>query len=203
MATNIAEFAYALKASARPNQFQVEFNIPTDVGGLEDEKRRMCYLCKSALIPQSTIGQVDLFYRGRAYHEAGETEFQPWTATFINSNDFAIRNAFEQWSAFISHRNDVGGTTDVSRYKADITVKHLDRNGEVRRKYVLIGAFPQDIGQIQLSYDTNNAVEEFDVTFVYDYFVVKNPTADEMESGAFTKEVVSDDTFNGVTINAQ
>lgn len=203
MATNIAEFAHALRASARPNQFQVEFNIPTAVGGLEDEKRRMCYLCKSAIIPQSTIGQVDMYYRGRQYHEAGETEFQPWTATFINSNDFAIRNAFERWSAFISHRNDVGGTTDVSQYKADIVVKHLDRNGQVRRKYKLIGAFPQDIGQIQLSYDNNNQIEEFDVTFVYDYFIIQVPSADEMEDGAISKTVETDETFNGVTINAQ
>jgi len=33
------------------------------------------YLTKAAQIPQTTVGDVQLYYRGKQYHEAGEPRY--------------------------------------------------------------------------------------------------------------------------------
>jgi hypothetical protein len=40
----------------------------------------------------------------------------------------------------------------------------------VYKAYKLFGAFPTNVSEITLSYDTENAIEEFTVTFEYQYW---------------------------------
>lgn len=171
MANTIHNFASALRESARPNQFSVEISFPNFVSRAVDHVRDATYLVKSATIPEVTIEDITLMYRGRQYHEAGEKTFQPWTCTIYNSANFAIRAALEEWANSIQDSITIGGNTNPTQYKGGITVKHLNRNGEVLREYLLVGAYPTSIGQIQLDYESGNQVETFDVTFTYDYFV--------------------------------
>ena len=171
MANTIHNFASALRESARPNQFEVEISFPTFVLSAVDHVRDSTCLVKSATIPEVTIEDITLMYRGRQYHEAGEKTFQPWTCTIYNSANFSMRRALEDWSNGIQQSVSIGGNTNPTQYKRSITVKHLNRNGEVLREYLLVGAYPTSIGQIQLDYESGNQVETFDVTFTYDYFV--------------------------------
>lgn len=171
MANTIHNFASALRESARPNQFSVEISFPSFVADAAGHGRDSTYLVKSATIPEVTIEDITLMYRGRQYHEAGEKTFQPWTCTIYNSANFAIRTALEEWANGIQQSTSIGGVTIPTQYKTDILIKHLNRNGTVLREYKLIGAYPTTIGQIQLDYESGNQVETFDVTFTYDYFV--------------------------------
>ena len=93
---NINEFAYALNSSARPNQFKISITFPSIVSGGQDAMRSGTYLVKAGTIPEVTIEDVQVFYRGRQYHEAGEKTFQPWTCSIYNSGDFKIRKALER-----------------------------------------------------------------------------------------------------------
>jgi len=175
MTVNIYQFQNALRyGTARANQFRVIFPNITGSAGLvgQDSASRMTVLCKAASLPSSTIQDLELFYRGRKYHEAGEVDFQAWNCTFINDASFGVRGLLEAWSNQIQHRDDIGGETNVSNYKKDIIVQHLDRSGKILREYTLVGAYPTEIGQIDLSYDNNSQVEEFPCTFVYDYFTI-------------------------------
>ena len=49
-------------------------------------------------------------------------------------------------------------------------VIQLDRNDAPLKTYKFINAYPTDIGDIQLSFEIPNQIEEFSVQFVYDYF---------------------------------
>ena len=168
---NINEFAYALNSSARPNQFKISITFPSIVSGGQDAMRSGTYLVKAGTIPEVTIEDVQVYYRGRQYHEAGEKTFQPWTCSIYNSGDFKIRKALEDWANQIQNSETTAGITSPQVYKSEIKIEHLDRNGQIIAGYKLIGAFPNQIGPIQLDFESGNQLEMFDVTFIYDYFV--------------------------------
>ena len=54
--------------------------------------------------------------------------------------------------------------------KQTLIVEQLDRDDTVLKSYILRGCFPQAIGNIELSFDTANAIEEFTVTWRYHHF---------------------------------
>jgi hypothetical protein len=53
----------------------------------------------------------------------------------------------------------------------DITVEQLDTLGNSIYKFTLKNCWPSDISSIDLSYDSTDTLEEFTVTWSYDYFV--------------------------------
>ena len=64
-----------------------------------------------------------------------------------------------------------GGRTTDSQLTV-VTVQHLDQSGAPVRTYTLNNCFVSDISAIDLSYDSTDAISEFTVTWVYDYFTV-------------------------------
>ena len=66
--------------------------------------------------------------------------------------------------------SDNEGLTNPADYQVDAFVDQLDRNGATIKSYTLRGAHPSTITAIALDYETNNAIETFDVTFAYQYF---------------------------------
>ena len=51
-----------------------------------------------------------------------------------------------------------------------MTVHQLDRNGATIKSYKFTDSFPTNIGAITLDYEQQNAIEQFDVEFVYNFF---------------------------------
>jgi len=62
------------------------------------------------------------------------------------------------------------GLVNPTDYQTDLIVEQLDRAGDVTKRYDIRGAFPTNISQIDLSYDSNDAIEEFTVEFTYQYW---------------------------------
>ena len=167
---NINDFKATLKgAGARANQFSVTMPFPgfAAVGG---ESRTMSYLCQATNLPGMTIGEVDVKFRGRSLYIAGDRTFEAWTTTIMNDTDFAIRNAMERWMNEINSMSDNSGLENPSDYQVDSFVDQLDRAGQVIKSYTFRGLFPITIANIDLGYDTNDAVEEFEVTYRYQFF---------------------------------
>jgi hypothetical protein len=76
----------------------------------------------------------------------------------------------ERWMNGInSHSANVGITNPVA-YQADLIVDQLDKDGDVVKTYNLRGCFPTNISAIDLSYETNDAIEEFTVEFQVQYW---------------------------------
>ena len=106
---------------------------------------------------------------------AGNRTFEPWTVTIINDEDFAVRSTLEEWHQNI---NTVQGNVRQAgagpeAYKSQGSVIHYGKQGNILREYKFIGIFPSLIAAIDLNWETE-AIEEFQVTFEYDYFTVDN-----------------------------
>ena len=168
---NIADFkAQMIGGGARPNQFRVELTFPSYVTLGVVAGQRAQFLCKAAQLPASTIETLPVLYRGRPVNFAGERTFQPWTVSIYNDTTFGIRNALEQWQSGIQNYNTTDGRVNPSEYQVDLNVHQLDRNGAIIKSYKFVDAFPTNISAIALDYEQQNAIEQFDVEFTYNFF---------------------------------
>jgi hypothetical protein len=168
---NIADFkAQMIGGGARPNQFRVELTFPSYVTLGVVAGQRAQFLCKAAQLPASTIEALPVLYRGRPVNFAGERTFQPWTVSIYNDTTFGIRNALEQWQSGIQNYNTTNGRVNPTDYQVDLNVHQLDRNGAIIKSYKFVDAFPTNISAIGLDYEQQNAIEQFDVEFTYNFF---------------------------------
>ena len=161
---------------ARANLFSVIFTYPGYVGGGDGDLTNL--MCRSTRLPGSTIGTVEVPFRGRIVKLPGDRTFEPWEVTIYNDTNFNVRNSMEQWMNGInSHAGNLGLQmlgTGVGTYAQSIEVQQLDQIGAVVKSYYLKNAFPSAVGQIELSYDQVTAIEEFTVTFEFDYWTNDN-----------------------------
>ena len=188
MATrSINDFKNNLKGGVRPNLFNVQINFPNIIGNAEglgsgstSLEGLSSFLCRSAALPASTQGLIEVPFRGRFLKIPGDRTFEAWTATFYNTKDFNLRRAFELWinAANKTDENvgalDFGAIGGVGSYFSDLVVqqKAKDTKDEILREYHLIGAWPTNVSAINLAYDSNDQIEEFDVEFQYQYMDV-------------------------------
>ena len=175
---------------ARNNLFEV--SIPSFPGAAEEfwgqgeneSNSKFSFLCKAAQLPASTVAEVPVAFRGRQLKVAGERTFEDWVITVINDEDFGLRTSFEAWMNKLSKLNDATGVTNPSSYMTNAYVKQLGRGkqafaetnvgGEsaVLRTYKFYDIWPTSVGAIQLNYDSDGQIEEFDVTFAVQYFTI-------------------------------
>lgn len=169
MAFSLQSMKTAIGAGARSNIFKVSYSG----GGLNDVASNFSFLTKAAALPNSTVGLIEVPFRGRRLKLAGDRVFNEWTATVLNDETFAIREALEaHQNVFtqVDFESDSIGNRNLEGSRSTITVEQLNASGTPIRKYDLINCFASEIGQIDLSYDTTDTVEEYTVTWTYDYF---------------------------------
>jgi hypothetical protein len=182
--SSVSEFLGKIKQGVRNNLFVVDITYPSGFSPVDQELTNI--LCKSAALPASNLGVIEVPFRGRTVKIAGDRTFDTWTATFINDRDFKIRHAMEKWMENMNTHDGntaeryipgfgTGGGGNAS-YLADIRVKQLERDssatGSVLREYKLFGCFPTNISQIDLAYDSNDQIEDFTVEFQLQYWTV-------------------------------
>lgn len=169
--STIAEFKAAMGTTGvRPNQFRVYLSFPAFVAGGILAAQKTQFLCKAAILPESTVEDIDIKFRGRQVHYPGERTFKPWTITVYNEETFVIRNAFEEWQNGIQQYSTTLGLTLPSQFQVDMQVHQLNRNGDPIKVYNFVDVYPSNIGQIQLDFEQQNTIETFDVEFIYNYF---------------------------------
>lgn len=176
---DITAFRSQLKGDgARPNLFRVFLSLPTGVaeaGGGGDFASKFTLLCRASSIPGSTMGEIPLNYMGRIVNIAGNRTFTDWTVTVLNDEDFSVRRAFENWHAKLNSMK--GNVRDpnfrsATSYTTDAIVEQLGKTGEdsVIATYKISAVWPSDVATIPLAWDSNDTIEEFDVTFKFDYW---------------------------------
>ena len=190
---SIEEFKSVLQGGGvRPTMFQVEMAFPdavvVDPTQADNEGT---YLIKAAQLPGSTIGFVEVPFRGRKLKVAGDRTFEDWTVTITNDVSFGLRKGMEKWSEVIQNMNFALGANELNDYYATATVRQLDRDGNQLRAYKFEGIWPVTVDAIELDFDTTDTVEEFGVTFKVQYWaaiedgdpissgVAINPTSDK------------------------
>ena len=152
---------------ARPNLFKVTMAFPSYVTA---NVELASYMCKASSMPASTIAPIEVPFRGRQLKVAGDRTFDPWSVTIINDTDFNVRNSFEQWMNGINQHKANTGLTQPSSYMADMIVEQLDKDGTVEKTYNIRGTFPTNLGAIELNYESENAIEEFEVELQVQYW---------------------------------
>lgn len=179
---SISDFRTQLGAGSRPNLFLVKFTAPSDYlfDGFE-------YVCKAASLPSSTLGLVEIALNGgRRLKIGGDRQFVEWTTTVLNDEKFSIRNRLEAWQNAIVKTNynltAVGNRTvgEGTLITGLAEIYQLDADGNAvpnAGQYKLHHCWPSDISAIDLSYDTTDTVEEFTVTWSYDYYTIGKNTA--------------------------
>ena len=182
MATALNDFLTKIGEGVKPNMFAVDINWPQGLANKPtgDDLNLINLLCKSAALPASNLGVIEVPFRGRTVKIAGDRTFDTWSATFFNDKEFKLRAYFEKWlEQMNSHElnNAPLFTPDnTNGYMATLGVKQLRKDasvsGGILRQYDLYHSFPTSVSQIDLAYDSNDQIEEFSVEFQYSYWTV-------------------------------
>ena len=205
MATNnVSTFLSTINQGIKPNMFAVDINFPAGGDFGTTDKSLTNILCKSAALPGSNLGVIEVPFRGRTVKIAGDRTFDTWTATFFADSNMEVRGLFEDWANSInSHEGNTAerflpnqGTTG---YMADLFVSQLEKDdqvgGSVIRTYQLHHCFPTNVSAIDLAYDSNDQVSEFTVEWQYSFFtagvgLTSKATGTKLSEGASTRDVV-------------
>ena len=105
MATsNVSQFLQTIGQGVKPNMFLVDIKFPNNLGDGSDALGTDLtnILCKSAALPGSNLGVIEVPFRGRTVKIAGDRTFDTWSATFFNVNNLELRGLFEEWSNLLN-----------------------------------------------------------------------------------------------------
>lgn len=168
MSLNVDDFkAKLIGGGARANMFRVTANFPGFANG---DTELASFMCKGAQLPASIIAPINVMFRGRQIPVAGDRTFEPWTITCINDQAMGVRNAFERWMNAINQHVANKGLTNPTDYMTDMTVEQLDREGNPTKRYDFRGTWPTNLSSVDLSYDSENTIEEFTVELQVTYW---------------------------------
>jgi hypothetical protein len=118
----------------------------------------------------------------------GTRVFSELTSTVLHDENYTLRSSLETWQnqmvftnyevdTALGNRSAAGGATTTGTATpaglyGTIEIYQLDETGASvpNGSYRLVNCWPSDISAIDLSYDTTDAVEDFTVTWTYDYY---------------------------------
>ena len=184
--SNVSQFLSTIGQGVKPNMFLINVQFPSAIALQTEDQNLTNILCKSAALPGSNLGVIEVPFRGRTVKIAGDRTFDTWTTTFFNDKDFKLRGFFEQWANSINTHE--GNTSPLfvpnnsEGYMADLQVDQLEKDaseeGDILRRYILKHCFPTNVSQIDLAYDSNDQIEEFTVEWQYSYFTAQAGSRD-------------------------
>ncbi len=169
MTASITDFLANFQGGgARPNRYEVILSFPSAVPFATDAANKIKFTCKTAAIPASNMGVIDVPYKGRNAKVPGDKVWDDWNVTILLDNDYLGRGVFESWHNLILGFNSnvaSNGFMNPANAFANATVNLLDRHDQIRRSYRVEGMFPTLVGEVTLGYDQNDMISEQPVTF--------------------------------------
>jgi len=131
------------------------------------------YLVKTTSLPASTNdGGADAHWQGHKYQLATTPTYDDFTITFNIDPESDIRNKMLKWSVELNNPvNNQHGNPGDGSYFSDISLKHLNPQGEEIQKFNLIDAWPKSVGEVALDYSSKE-ISSFDVMFAYQYHTI-------------------------------
>jgi hypothetical protein len=187
MAFNVSDFRSRMTGDgARPNLFSCSIpGLTTNIGATSGADVTFNFMCRTGQLPGSMVNHVPLFYFGRELKFSGNRSFADWTVSIINDENFQVRNTFEKWmSKLNSHVGNLRSLTSPTDYQKDAYVTQYGKDGSVIKTYKFVGLFPIDVSPIDLDWAANDTIEEFAVTFGYQWWesIDIDPTTDSTSS---------------------
>lgn len=167
--SSINSFMSNFDGGSRPNLYSV--NLVCPVGPLP----QLQFYCKAAQLPSSILGEVNVPYLGRMAKYPGDRQFEDWTIDIINDQNMTLRNVFEYWNELFN--SYAGNSTPYPNPRGafgSAIVAQLDRAFNVVKWYQFFDLWPDNVAAVQLGYDQNDTVSDFQVVFKYSYFVTSS-----------------------------
>jgi hypothetical protein len=192
MAFNLSTFRRKVHSIGRNQYFAVR--IP-QVG----DEETITAMARTTTLPAMNHSSLPVWYRGLAMKIDNRPEFTEWNVNFLCDEAHGFRNVFLKWMA---SAYSVQTLTNVAHnvYKKDgLSVSQLASDGSITSTAIFMGAFPTNVGEINLSQE-GGEVETFQVTFTYDYYLMNDKEGDVVSS-ELDIDVGNDGRYAGVTVN--
>jgi len=175
MPFNVSTFRSSLVTDgARAALFEVVLTPPAGIVGLMPNLTgQVAFKARATSLPGDAVSSIDVNYFGRAIKVAGTRSFPDWSITVINDEDFMIKNYMEIWQSGInSHIGNLRSTQMkvANQYQADAIVNQYAKTGEIVKTYKIFGLFPTDVAAIDLDWANGDQIEEFAITFAYQWW---------------------------------
>lgn len=180
MATKItiSDFKKAFNGGSRSNRFVVEGTIPFA------NKPITKFHIKTTALPSLSSQTTEYNYFGRKAYYPNESSYQTWSLKVLDDTgaNQDLWKMFNVWSNRINNHlsNKSSILTKNSDYKAyNWKIKHLNLNGDERnplKTVILHGCWPKSVMPMGFNMANTNALNEFDVVFVYDWIEIPGVT---------------------------
>ena len=178
MPFNVQNFRASLVTDgARAALFDVSLVVPPVVA-LPGVTENIVFKARATSLPGDSVSSINVNYFGREIKVAGTRTFPDWSITVINDEDFLIRNTFERWMSSInSHVNNLRSPTMAvsAEYQTNAVVRQYAKTGEIIKTYNFVGIFPTDVAAIDLDWASGDQIEEFGITFAYQWWESLSP----------------------------
>ena len=173
-AFNITTLKGALKkGGARPSLFEFE------VSGGPADLTNIKYFCHVSALPALSLTPIEKQYFGRTVKIPGDIVFGDLSTTIYQTETGDERFDIESWMDKINGHVDNKSTLEaetgdfMGKYSAKGTLTQYAKDGTTKLSTVdFIDMWPQTVSEIALSYDTASDIEQFDVTWSYNYYEV-------------------------------
>jgi len=188
---NISQFLEQQKifGQSKPSFFEVYLQFP-DIKDTVVNAPLLRIYGKASQIPGITLNYIEVPYQGTLITVPTSRYLNEWNITVINDTNFIVRTSLEKWLESINNSQGLAerpafgvgsilnfvsgkrGTFSLGNVFKDGIVIHYS-NALLPRPtaiYKFHDMFPSDIGSIDLGWDQNDSVEEYTVTFRYQYW---------------------------------
>ena len=169
--SKLQQLKTTLSMGARGNKYRILLTAPT--GPTDDFL--IDTVGKGGAIPAKTMGQIEIWTQGRKLVVAGDATFEnAWALTFWNTQDLALRNAFDQWLLFIDdmEAHSRAATDHVSYMTEKAQIHQLNTtDNSMMAQYEFRNLWPTGISAIDMADDQQDTITEFTVDFAYSHWV--------------------------------
>lgn len=158
--------------AAKSSKYRVLFSLPNEVTKTTDVET-MSFMCKAASFPSVTIGQIEVWNQGRKLPIPGDTSYETtWNLTFYNDVEHSVRRTFLSWMAATDNFQENWHSGNPGGLFVDMTVQQLDSQENPTAVYTFHNCFPNSVGEIQVTADGVDQIQEFDVVISFSDWVV-------------------------------
>ena len=185
--TTLSTFTGALQyGGGRPSLFEVTVSKPSAVLGTFDNMKTQCTV---SAIPPLTVTPIERQYFGRTVKIPGDMVCGDLSTTIINTEDFSLRKPLEDWCNKINNTGTNYGKIDNSSTFGSVTLTQFNKEGKGLISWTFVDCWPQTIAEIPLSYDTASDIEQFDVTWAYNYYTQAKASGGASSVSSYAKHL--------------
>jgi hypothetical protein len=139
----------------------------------ESNNESLDVLCDSVSFPGRQLISNEYYTSMRATQIAYAFGVAPLTISFYLTNNWEAWNYLNEWQkTVVTELDNVSGyrLKFKQEYQKQIIIEHLDSEDEVRKRVIVVNAFPTTLNEIELG-NANSEIVRVSASFAYDNWV--------------------------------